>query len=293
MYISVRGEHYLQKTFGTLKAGLDAMGLNNVELEYLKDRTVLSLDGTDGATISLATESDVDAFIRHCSVLGCNVSALLLHNNFAAEDFDAEVDWAISSIKAANRIGAKAVRVDAIMSTELEWPLEKRVQRFVDCMGKIIDATNDCDVEMGIENHGVKGNEPEFLDMVLGEVNSPRLGVTIDIANFYWYGHPLGKVYEIIEHLAPRVKHTHIKNIGYPADMREIQRELGYEYGTYVSPLRDGDIDIPRVIKTLKSAGYKGDLCIEDESVIRWDVEKCKEVLVDDAVYMREILNIL
>lgn len=291
MYISVRGEHYLQKTFGSLKAGLDAMDLDNVELEYFRDKTVLSLDGSNGTTESLATESDVDVFLRHCSELGCKVTALLLHNNFAAEDVDAELDWVISCIKTADRIGVKAVRIDAIMSTELEWPLEKRVQRFTDCMGKILDATSDCNVDMGIENHGVKGNEPEFLDMVLGKVGSPRLGVTIDIANFYWYGHPLSKVHEIIEHFASRVKHTHIKNIHYPAQMREIQRELGYEYGTYVSPLRDGDIDIPRVVQTLKNAGYKGDLCIEDESVIRWDVEKCKEVLVDDAVYMREILK--
>ena len=291
MYISVRGEHLLQNAFGSLKTGLDAMAINNVELEYFRDRSVLSLDGSNGETIPLATESDVNDFISYCDKLGYKVCALLLHNNFAAEDIDAELEWVISCIKAADQIGAKTVRIDAIMSTELDWPLEKRVQRFTDCMGKILDATSNYDVELGIENHGVKGNEPDFLDLVMGEVNSPRLGVTIDIANFYWYGYPLSRVYEIIEHLAPRVKHTHIKNIEYPADMREIQRELGYEYGTYVSPLRDGDIDIPRVIKTLKSAGYEGDLCIEDESLIRWDSEKCQTVLIDDAVYMREILE--
>ena len=291
MYISVRGEHILMKAFGSLKAGMDAMGLKNVELEYFRDRSVLSLSGSNDEIIPLATEPDVAAFNRHCNELGYKVCALLMHNNFAAEDIDAELDWVISCIKTADQIGAKAVRIDAIMSTELDWPLEKRVQRFTDCMGKILDETSDYNVEMGIENHGVRGNEPDFLDMVMGKVDSPRLGVTIDIANFYWYGYPLSKVYEIIEHLAPRVKHTHIKNISYPADMREIQRELGYEYMTYVSPLREGDIDIPRIVRILKDAGYKGDLCIEDESLLRWDKEKCQAVLIDDAVYMREILE--
>ena len=289
MYISIRECHLLD-AFGGIKPGLDAMGIDAVELEYFRDRTVFSLDATDGSKTSLASDADISAFADDCARLGVRVSALLLHNNFAAEDVEAELDWVISCIRAASKLGVKAVRIDAIMSTEREWSLDQRVQRFVDCMGRVLDATSDLDVQMGIENHGVKGNEPEFLDMVLDKVGSPRLGNTIDIANFYWYGHPLTRVHEIIQHFAPRVKHTHIKNISYPADVRETQREIGWKYGEYVSPLREGDIDIPRAVQMLKDAGYDGDLCIEDESLGRWDQAKRRDVLIDDASFLREIL---
>ncbi|MGB9620272.1 MAG: sugar phosphate isomerase/epimerase family protein, partial [Armatimonadota bacterium] len=143
---------------------------------------------------------------------------------------------------------------------------------------------------MGIENHGTLGNRPEFLDSILAKVNSPRVGVTVDTANFYWFGHPLSKVREIIKHFAPHIKHTHMKNINFPADKREIQREVGWEYDRYASSLREGDIDMKWVVKTLADAGYQGDLCIENEALGRYDAEKQKAILRDDADYLKEIL---
>lgn len=290
MYISVRECHPLD-VFGSIEAGLDAMGLDAVEMEYFRDRSVFSLDATDRAKVSLADERSIDAFAEQCSRLGIRVSALLMHNNFGAEDIDGEIDWVISYIKAAGRLGVKAVRIDAIMSTERDWPLEQRTQRFADCMARVLDATSDLDVEMGIENHGLQGNDPEFLDTVLDKVGSPRLGITIDTGNFYWAGHPLDEVHRIIEHFAPRVKHTHIKSINYPEDKRNIRRETGWEYGTYASPLRGGDIDVKRVVRSLMNAGYTGDLCIEDESLGRWNEVEQKTMLIDDADYLREILR--
>ncbi len=162
---------------------------------------------------------------------------------------------------------------------------------FAECMARVLDATGNLDVQMGIENHGIQGNQPEFLTHVIEKVGSPQLGMTIDTANFYWYGHPLSRVYDIIKQLAPKAKHTHIKNINYPADVREVQREIGWKYNDFVCPLREGDIDLKAVVSILKDAGYEGDLCIEDESLMRWDNEKRKAVLIDDAAYLKEILS--
>ena len=66
---------------------------------------------------------------------------------------------------------------------------------------------------------------------------------------------------------APRVFHTHCKSIGYPAEMREKQRPIGWQYGKYHGPIYSGDIDFRRVVAILKKAGYANDLCIEDESL--------------------------
>lgn len=290
MYVACRDGH-LEPVFGTISLGLRAMGIDAVELNYGRDRSVLSLDiSYPGAKESLADAHLIDRFQYKCKGLGIKPSAFILSNNFGADNIKAELEWVISAVKAAGHLGIKAVRIDAIMSTQNEWSLERRTSHFADCMKQILDATHDLDVNLGIENHGPKGNEQEFLDTVLDSVNSPRLGITMDTGNLYWFGRPLSKVYEVIEHFAPRVKHTHIKSINYPADQREVQREIGWEYGRYCSPLREGDIDFGRVFKILKDADYTGDLCIENESLGRYDKAKQKAILIDDAAYIKEKL---
>ncbi len=289
MYVSVRDCH-LPGVFGSIRAGLAAMGLDAVELNYNRDKSVASLDG--GANESLATKAAVDAFAYKCNGLKIKPTAFLLANNFGAEDTEGELDYVISAVRAGAQLGMKAVRIDAIMHDSRDWDLPKRTQFFSECMAKVLDATSDLEsVHMGIENHGHLGNQPEFLDSILSKVNSPRVGVTIDTANFYWFGHPLSKVHEIISHFAPRAKHTHAKNINFPADKREIQREIGWEYGKYASSLREGDIDVKWLVKTLADAGYTGDLCIENESLGRYDQAKQKSYLKDDADYLKEILR--
>ena len=290
MYISVR-EYGLSNVFGSIKAALDAMRIDSVELEYFRDCAVMSPDSTDGARDSLADAGAIDAFAKKCAGLNLRVSALLMHNNFAAEDLDAEIEWAVSCIEAAAQLGLKSVRIDAAMHAQTEWSLDRCIQRFAESMARVLDATTNLAVDMGIENHGHQGNRPEFLDEVFAKVDSLRLGLTLDTANFYWYGHPLSKVHEIIERFAQKVKHTHIKNINFPKDIRETRREIGWEYNTYASSLREGDIDLEWTVKVLRDAGYSNRLCIEDESLGRRGIEERKAVLIDDADYMREVLG--
>lgn len=291
MYASIR-EHMLLAAFPTIRQGLDELGLKAVELVYNRDSTVCSILGENSEPhITLDSSSGVDRILKELYPFGGKVTALLLSNNFGTKDLDAEIDWVISAVRAAERLGAPAIRVDAIMQGEREMPLKERAQHFSDCMARVLDATGNINVDAGIENHGFQGNDPDFLDLVLSTVNSPRVGLTLDTGNFYWAGHPLSKVYKIIEHFAPRVKHTHVKNIKYPEDVREIQRELGWKYGEYVVPIREGDIDHARVAQILKSAEYDRDLCIEDESLGKWeDVEQRASVLKDDARHLIEIL---
>jgi sugar phosphate isomerase/epimerase len=107
--------------------------------------------------------------------------------------------------------------------------------------------------------------------------------MTLDTGNFYWYGWPLSQLYRTLEHFAPRAKHTHIKNINYPAEMVEKRREIGYEYGKYCSPLDEGNIDIARVVRLLVAAGYTGDLCIENEALGKYPQAERIGVLQRDA----------
>ena len=104
----------------------------------------------------------------------------------------------------------------------------------------------------------------------------------------------MSEVYGILELLAPYAKHTHLKNIRYPIDAREKVREAGWEYGSCVSPLDEGDIDHGIVVKTLARHGYTGDLCIEDECLHRFAPgEERMSILRRDVAYVKELLKSL
>jgi sugar phosphate isomerase/epimerase len=161
----------------------------------------------------------------------------------------------------------------------------------VRALSEILQRTADSGVDLGIENHGGIGNDPEFLGYVLSTVNSPRLGLTLDSGNFYWRGWPLSKVYAIFERFARDVKHTHIKNIAYPEEVRESERAIGYEYGRYVSPIYEGDIDLSRYVRLLKQAGYSRDLCMEDESLGRFTEVERRENLRKGRQYLERLIQ--
>jgi sugar phosphate isomerase/epimerase len=161
----------------------------------------------------------------------------------------------------------------------------------VDCLRQVVDATKDTPVPLGVENHGSCGNDPEFLDGVVQGVGDKRVGVTLDTANFYWWGLPLTELYRVYERLAPYVVHTHLKNVNYPEADRERRREIGWKYGEYAAPLPDGDIDLRRVVEILRNVGYDGDLCIEDESIGRFDARGRVRALQRDADHAASLIR--
>ena len=289
MYPSVR-DCIALAAFPSLKEGLDALGFDAVELEFARDNSVLPIRGAREDRVKLDTPAATAAFRRELTDADVRVSALLMGNNFGSGDLDGEINWTVTAIEMAEALGVPTVRIDAIMHGGRDFPLERNVEVFADAMARILDATSNANVDLGVENHGFQGNNPDFLDILLEKVDCPRLGVTIDTGNFYWRGHPLSRIYEIIEHFAPCCKHTHVKNIAYPLETRETEREVGWEYGQYVSPIREGDIDHGRVVQILKSAGYDRDFCLEDESLGKFSREEWAAVLKRDADYFREIL---
>ncbi len=291
MYASVR-DHIVLAGWPTIGQGLEALRFEAVELEMDREMKVRYVEPTGGQEFAaLDNEAAIEAYAEHLATHGVRASAFLLSNDFNRADVNAEVEWVTQVVDTAAALAVPAVRIDAIMTGETELPLNARVTRFADCMKRVLDKTDYHIVELGIENHGSQGNDPDFLDKVLSSVNSPRLGLTLDTGNFYWAGHPLDSVYEIIKHFAGQVKHTHAKNIAYPEETRNIKRELGWRYGDFVSPLPDGDIDHGRVVGILSDAGYSGDLCLEDESLGRFPKEKWQSVLHRDAEHFLEILE--
>jgi len=289
MIVTIRDDILKMTGFDNLAEGLRYYGLAGVELGVGRDLKTHALDPAAGPTLDLSRDEDVRRLGEQMEATGFRVSAFLLGNDFNAPDRDAELDWIIRVVNVAGVLGVPTVRIDAIMSGERDLPKEQREEIFASGVRAVLDATREESVDLGIENHGFQGNDPEFLDGLLQLVRSHRMGVTMDTGNFYWAGHPISKVYDILRHFAPAAKHTHVKNIRYPEEMRDVQRELGYEYGTYVCPIPEGDIDHAKVVGFLKRAGYDRDLCIEDESLGKYDEAQRRANIKAAAEYLQRL----
>jgi sugar phosphate isomerase/epimerase len=146
-------------------------------------------------------------------------------------------------------------------------------------------------VQLMLENLGHYWNRTEILLPVLRESKPDRVGLLHDVCNMYWFGHPLDKLYELTEQVAPFVRSVHVKSVKYPEDQRNQQRSPGWEYGKHAEPVRSGDIDFGRILAIYAKAGYVGDVCIEDDSLGKFDAAGKKKVIADDVVLLRELIE--
>ncbi len=233
----------------------------------------------------LATPDDArklkDDFASH----GMTLTALCMSNRFD-ERLPEEIAWTSKVVQAADQLGVRAVRIDVV-------PRKLAVDAFlpfaIKACQQICEVAAGTAVRFGIENHGRITNDPAFLEKLFAGVNSSRLGLTLDVMNFYWFGHPLNNVYPICETFAARVVHTHCKNLRYPDDKKNVRRPMGWEYGKYAAPVYAGDIDYSRVVSILRKAGYHGDLCLENECLGHFPKDQHVAVLKKEIARLRSL----
>jgi len=175
---------------------------------------------------------------------------------------------------------------------------EEYAKRVSDELERLLNKTSDFNLEIALENHGASdrplGVKKEFLQMVLKNVNSERLGLTLDTGCFYWY-YPLDEYYKVTEYFLPYVKNVHLKNQTFPPEQRHsIKRGIPVQEAH--DTLYGGDIDLKRVIDMLKGVGYDGALCIEDHSFYKIakakgnGVSEMRRIIRRDIEYMRDII---
>lgn len=280
MQISIRDACVPLTSGQHLFDALDTLGLKSLELNLAPDLNVSSLH------VSLKDASDVRLLREQLTRRGISVCALLLETDFSGPAAESHAQWAIRAAHLARELGAPVIRIDAhtpdrSLSSEIVRANVIRSAR------KILSETADTGVDLGLENHAFLSNDPEFLDAVFDSVADPRLGLTLDTGNFYWFGYPLDELYALFEKYAGRVKHTHLKSIHFPAGMARQRRPIGWEYGQYRSLLDEGDIDLSRVVRILRDAGYQRTLCIENESLSKFAEAARMDVIRRDVEALR------
>jgi|GEM_PF-152314 len=258
-------------------------GVDGVESDITDECILPNLYGGD-SPFSVGTPEDRSRLRAALEKAGKRITAFCMHNRFD-ERPEFEVEWCTRVAEAAQDLGVPAIRIDVVPR---KIPREEFLTFAVEILRKVMAATEKTGIRFAIENHGNTTNNPEFLDALLSQVGSPRLGLTLDTGNFYWYGHPLSRLYEIYEHFAPRVFHTHCKSINYPAEEREKQRPMGWEYSKYHCPIYQGDIDFGKVLAILKKANYSNDLCIENEMLGRLTAEEAIKTVSQEVTFLRK-----
>jgi len=213
------------------------------------------------------------------------ITAFLVHNRLD-ERLEQEIAWTRKLVAAAQKLGVKVIRIDVV-------PRSLRPQAFlpfaIKACTKLCEIIEGTQIRYGIENHGSVTNNPEFLEQLFDGVGSPHLGLTLDTANFYWYGHPLNELYKIFERFAPRVFHTHFKSIRFPQDKKNVRRPMGWEYSRYACPIYEGDIDFRKFAAILRKANYRGDLCLENESLRKYPENQHAEILKKEIALLKNL----
>ncbi len=201
------------------------------------------------------------------------------------------IDRAKRLIDTAPVIGCRLIYFPvAIRQSDTPLTNDLFIKQSVQLLREIGSYGKEKGVTVTIENLQRYWNRPEILAGVFEQVPEDCLGWTLDPTNLYWFGFPRARIYEIIDRFAPRVRYFHAKNVDYPDDIQDKQRDPGYEYIKYSVSVREGDLDFKKILTRVHQAGYVGYIGIEDDSLSHHDREGRVAVLRDDVQYLRSIV---
>ncbi len=122
---------------------------------------------------------------------------------------------------------------------------------FLDTLARAGQMAADAGVTLAFET----GQESaDLLRLTLDDLAAPNLKVNFDPANMLLYD--MGDPIRAVEVLAPDIRSVHVKDARRP--------KLRGQWGEEV-PLGQGEVDIPRFVRTLQAVGYRGPLVVERE----------------------------
>ena len=149
----------------------------------------------------------------------------------------AQLSHAATAIEAARFLGAPLLRI----TTGGKEGEAAAVGRVIDTLHTLLPVAMASGVKLAIENHFGLSADPNSLVEIVSALNSPSIGVCLDLGNFE------GEADNGIKLLAPHAIHVHCKSYSFGADGEETKINYG------------------AAMQTLRAAGYDGVLSIEFE----------------------------
>ena len=135
-----------------------------------------------------------------------------------------------TAIEAARFLGAPMLRI----TTGGQEGQSDAVGRAVDTLRAVLPAAMARGTQLAIENHGGLSADPNSLVETVKAVNSPYVGVCLDLGNFR-----AGEADNNIKLLAPHAIHVHCKSNSFDAAGEETR----INYGAAMQTLRSADYD--------------------------------------------------
>src|SRR5579864_9831910 len=233
-----------------LKALLDQLGINAVQIACGDERHAAWEEG--------------DRLPEAARLAGFHLTGAML--GFPGEDYTTP-----QTIQKSGGFGNPATRPERLQ--RFQWALDRTLalglrdlmlhagfipepgdpdrKPFLDTLAKVSDLAKAKGVTIAFET----GQETaDLLRRTLDELKCPNLKVNFDPANMLLYdkGDPI----RAVEILGPDIRSVHVKDANRPT----VPGQWGEEV-----PLGQGQVNIKKFVQKLKSAGYRGALCIERE----------------------------
>jgi sugar phosphate isomerase/epimerase len=159
---------------------------------------------------------------------------------------------------------------------------------------QVVGAAERYGIVINIEPHGYFTTKPEFMQEMLGFVDSPNLCMNMDTGNTFIAGQdPVA----FVEKFKTRVNHVHIKDVS--ASLAAAAR--GELTGIAVSQCAIGEginaENIRRVVKILAASGYDGVLSLECEGQggpmiersLAWTREMVSEINATETIRLQKV----
>ncbi|WP_410771153.1 sugar phosphate isomerase/epimerase family protein [Fontibacillus sp. BL9] len=212
-----------------------------------------------------------EQIVNKAKAAGIEISNYAIGANFITdtdEDYEAEIARVIGEVDRVHRLGAKLMRHD-VASRE-----DTSILRFNEDLDKIAAACRriaehaaQYGITTSVENHGYYVQASDRVQALLHAVDRPNYKTTLDVGNFVCVDeNPVTAVKSNLKYASM----VHIKDFY----IRPSYRNPGEGWfrssgGNYLrgAIAGHGDIDLPEIIRAIKSSGYDGFLSIEYEGM--------------------------
>lgn len=189
---------------------------------------------------------------------GFRVAAWAVNNDFARDEYAAEVTEILDGIDIARAFGAPTVRVFAA-HPHPGVDLDRALDAVVRGLKEAAPAAERAGVTLALENHGLLAGKIHQIVGILDQVGSPAVQANVDIGNFLLVDEdPL----EAVSRLEGRIAHVHAKDMKPVADGGWTSLAGKHYVGAAIG---EGVVPVGPVLRRLEESGYGGYLSLEFE----------------------------
>ena len=186
---------------------------------------------------------------------------------------EADVEALFKALEFTKALGAKYLHHTIFMG--FHFPIdegfinEKNIEVFYSAANRVADRAAELGITVLYEPQGPIFNGLERFSALIDKMRRTHdnIGICCDVANSYWVSEEPHPIFEKYPEL---IRHVHFKDyLIYDRETEGASKAFFGSTYTAPAPIGQGDIDIPRVVRLLRSINYTGFISIEDHANIK------------------------